>query len=266
MHHFLTMKNMTAPVRAVAGFTRKAGTQISQGFLQIGSAISRSLATTVLRNKTAGAGEGFAVSVMDDRARGEKVNYRKAVIAAAIGALLVTGGSIGLNKAYSTGQETAQAVVKSGAEQSGSKFLLPIDLQYFSSKGTSEIQTGGRELSLKEWLRQEEEAIKMYDSIRNSTSDVSTIAKNTGIPEWRIQRIKEHVFIKEHAKSSGYGRFDPDYEIAQAWQRLQNGTHTQKDIELLNHEIFESKFEGIFKTDYEKAHSAAEKSGRVWRP
>ncbi|KKX57208.1 hypothetical protein X546_00470 [Brevibacillus borstelensis cifa_chp40] len=106
----------------------------------------------------------------------------------------------------------------------------------------------------------------MYDSIRNSTSDVSTIAKNTGIPEWRIQRIKEHVFIKEHAKSSGYGRFDPDYEIAQAWQRLQNGTHTQKDIELLNHEIFESKFEGMFKTDYEKAHSAAEKSGRVWRP
>ncbi|MED1885871.1 hypothetical protein P4V46_25405, partial [Brevibacillus borstelensis] len=107
----------TAPVRAVAGFTRKAGTQISQGFRQIGSAISRSLATTVLRSKTAGAGEGFAVSVMGDRARGEKVDYRKAVIAAAIGALLVTGGSIGLNKAYSTGQETAQAVVKSGAEQ-----------------------------------------------------------------------------------------------------------------------------------------------------
>ncbi|WP_339166570.1 hypothetical protein NSQ24_21845 [Brevibacillus sp. FSL L8-0520] len=107
----------TAPVRAVAGFTQKAGTQISQGFRQIGSAISRSLATTVLRSKTAGAGEGFAVSVMDDRARGKKVDYRKATIAAAIGALLVTGGSIGLNKAYSTGQETAQAVVKSGAEQ-----------------------------------------------------------------------------------------------------------------------------------------------------
>ncbi|WP_339166538.1 deaminase domain-containing protein [Brevibacillus sp. FSL L8-0520] len=129
----------TAPVRAVAGFTRKAGTQISQGFRQIGSAISRSLATTVLRSKTAGAGEGFAVSVMDDRARGEKVDYRKAVIAAAIGALLVTGGSIGLNKAYSTGQETAQAVVKSSTEQSGSKFLLPMDLQYFSSKGTGNL-------------------------------------------------------------------------------------------------------------------------------
>ncbi|WP_423212898.1 WXG100 family type VII secretion target [Paenibacillus solani] len=128
------------------------------------------------------------------------------------------------------------------------------------------VQTGGRELSLKEWLHQEEEAIKMYDSIRSSTLDVSTIAKNTGIPEWRIQRIKEHIFIKEHEKSSGYGTFDPDYEIAQAWQRLQNGSHTQKDVDLLNHEIFESKFEGIFKTDYEKAHSAAEKSGRVWKP
>jgi hypothetical protein len=129
----------TAPVRAVAGFTRKAGTQISQSFRQIGSAVSRSLATTVLRSKAAGAGEGFTVSVMDDRARGKKIDYRKATIAAAIGALLVTGGSIGLNKAYSTGQETAQAVVKSSTEQSGSKFLLPMDLQYFSSKGTGNL-------------------------------------------------------------------------------------------------------------------------------
>jgi hypothetical protein len=40
------------------------------------------------------------------------------------------------------------------------------------------------------------------------------------------------------------------------------GTHAGIDVELLNHEIFESKFEGIFQTDYEPAHSASEKSGR----
>ncbi|RNB65375.1 hypothetical protein EDM54_04065 [Brevibacillus borstelensis] len=134
----------TAPVRAVAGFTRKAGTQISQSFRQIGSAISRSLATTVLRSKTAGAGEGFAVSVMDDRARGEKVDYRKAVIAAAIGALLVTGGSIGLNKAYSTGQETAQAVVKSSTEQAEDSLegMLRVERQVDLAKMGAKAPTG----------------------------------------------------------------------------------------------------------------------------
>lgn len=62
----------------------------------------------------------------------------------------------------------------------------------------------------------------------------------------------------------GYGRFHSDYEIAQAWIRLQQGNYTKKDIDLLNHELFESRFEGIFKTDYETAHDAAVKSGRSW--
>lgn len=134
------------------------------------------------------------------------------------------------------------------------------------SEEMGKVQTGGREMSLKEYARQEAEASKLYDIIRASTSDVQAISKNTGMSESRVQRIKDHVFNKEHIKSSGNGRFDPDYEIAQAWQRLQDGTHTPKDIELLNHEIFESKFEGIYKTNYETAHSASEKSGRIWRP
>lgn len=132
--------------------------------------------------------------------------------------------------------------------------------------GVGNVQTGGREMSLKEYARQEAEATKMYDNIRASTTDVQEISKNTGVSESRVQRIKDHVFNNEHIKSSGNGKFDPDYEIAQAWQRLQTGTHNPEDINLLNHEIFESKFEGIFKTDYETAHSASEKSGRVWRP
>lgn len=62
----------------------------------------------------------------------------------------------------------------------------------------------------------------------------------------------------------GYRRFHSDYEIAQVWIRLQQGNYTKKDIDLLNHELFESRFEGIFKTDYETAHDAAVKSGRPW--
>ncbi|MBE0343670.1 type VII secretion protein, partial [Paenibacillus sp. 28ISP30-2] len=30
------------------------------------------------------------------------------------------------------------------------------------------------------------------------------------------------------------------------------------------HELVESRFEGIFKTDYETAHNAAVRSGRPW--
>lgn len=134
-----------------------------------------------------------------------------------------------------------------------------------SDEGTGNIQTGGRNnLSVDEYFRQEAEASKMYDSIRASTSDVQVISKNTGIAESRIQRIKDHVFNNEHIKSSGNGRFDPDYEIAQAWTRLQQGTYNKKDIDLLNHELFESRFEGIFKTNYETAHDAAVRSGRPW--
>ncbi|WP_179032412.1 WXG100 family type VII secretion target [Paenibacillus kribbensis] len=129
----------------------------------------------------------------------------------------------------------------------------------------SEIQTGGRnELSIDEYFRREAEADEMYDQIRTSDSDVKAIAENSGMKESRVQRIKEHVFINEHIKSSGYGRFHSDYEIAQAWVRLQKGLQTEKDIELLNHELFESRFEGIFKTNYETAHNAAVRSGRPW--
>lgn len=48
--------------------------------------------------------------------------------------------------------------------------------------------------------------------------------------------------------------------------RLQSGSFVEQDIQLLHHEYFESRFEGIFKTDYKNAHNAAIKSGRTWNP
>ncbi|MFL0250893.1 hypothetical protein ACJDT4_10710 [Clostridium neuense] len=106
----------------------------------------------------------------------------------------------------------------------------------------------------------------MYNSIRNLTDDVSNIAKNTGMSEQQIQRIKDHVFSDEHILLDGVGQFNPDYDIAQAWNRLSDGSYNQSDINLLNHELFESKFEGIFKTDYQTAHNATISSGRTWNP
>lgn len=134
------------------------------------------------------------------------------------------------------------------------------------AKGKGKVQTGGRELSVDEYLRRLDKADEMYESFRKSNVDVQAIAKNTGMAEHRVQRIKEHLFFKEHIKEHGVGRFEADYEIAQAWDRLQKGTYKQNDIDLLNHELFESKFEGIFKTDYRTAHDRTVDSGRPWHP
>ncbi|MGG1592423.1 ribonuclease YeeF family protein [Terribacillus saccharophilus] len=133
-------------------------------------------------------------------------------------------------------------------------------------KNTDIFQTGGRELSIDEYLRQLDKADEMYNHFRKSKTDVPLIAKNTGMPEQNIHRIKDHLFFKEHVKEHGIGRFDPDFQIAEAWDRLQKGNYTKNDIDLLNHELFESKFEGIFKTDYRTAHDKTVESGRPWYP
>ncbi|MGB3892034.1 MAG: hypothetical protein WA953_21120, partial [Priestia megaterium] len=57
---------------------------------------------------------------------------------------------------------------------------------------------------------------------------------------------------------------DPDYELAQAWQRLIDGKQVDSDIQLLHHEIFDSKFEGIFQTNYRTAHDKTTVSRRLW--
>ena len=85
-----------------------------------------------------------------------------------------------------------------------------------------------------------------YENIRIDTTDISKIAQNTGMPEWKISRIKDHVFSNEHILDAGVKRFDADPEIADAWYRLTNGTYNQNDIDLLNHEYFESKFESFY--------------------
>lgn len=106
----------------------------------------------------------------------------------------------------------------------------------------------------------------MYAKFRNSTTDIKTISENTEIPEWRIERIKEHVFYKEHIKDFEVGRFDADYDMAKAWERLISGDYVKSDLDLLNHEIFESKFESIFKTNYRTEHDKTVESGRNWIP
>ena len=133
-----------------------------------------------------------------------------------------------------------------------------------SAQVTKQIRsTRSSELTVSDILRAEELAETAYKQIRLNSKDVKVIAKNTGLNEFRIQRIKEHLFFKEHQLHYSVGRFDADPLIVESWKRLESGAFTDKDLHLLSHELFESKFEGIFKTDYLTSHNAASQAGYV---
>lgn len=118
--------------------------------------------------------------------------------------------------------------------------------------------TGGREYTLEDFLKADD----TYNIIRELTDDISLISKNTGIPTFKIQKIKNHLFFKQHILDRGLDRFDSDPAIAEAWYRLVNNQFGSDDLKLLEHEYFESRFESLFKTDYRTAHNAAIRSGR----
>lgn len=117
-------------------------------------------------------------------------------------------------------------------------------------------------------------ADELYDAIRASSSDVSTISSNTGIKAANIQKVKDHVFLDEHLldRYVDYGipaemrRFDSSLSQGDAWLRLENGTHTPMDIQWLKHETAERWFEKKYNSGYSEAHNAAEKRwpGNPW--
>lgn len=87
--------------------------------------------------------------------------------------------------------------------------------------------------------------------------------QNLNIPKFQVQRVKEHLFYNTHQLNHGLGvrRFHPDLDIANAWKRFEVGTHNEADLLIFRHEYFESRFEGIFRTDYNTAHEAANRAG-----
>jgi len=110
-------------------------------------------------------------------------------------------------------------------------------------------------------------ADEAYSAIRNSTTDVGTIAENTGIKPSNIQKVKEHIFNDEHLldryESLGVPAemrtFDSSAQIADAWKRLETGTHTPADIQMLRHETAEAWYMRKHGPSYDAAHSAAQR-------
>ncbi len=151
--------------------------------------------------------------------------------------------------------------------KAGKGYLTDADVNSMLIGGSKvTLQTGGRQIDYDAYIKRLNTIDSEYANIRIDTTDISKIAQNTGMPEWKIRRIKEHVFYNEHLLDSGLRKFDADPEIADAWYRLTDGNYNQNDLDLLNHEYFESKYEKVYQTDYRTAHNKAEEAGRIWNP
>ena len=120
--------------------------------------------------------------------------------------------------------------------------------------------TGGHRYSLDEYATKKDiKAAEKYEEYSRK-DDSELIAKNTGFSKKDIQTIRSHVFFRKHQLKDGYGRFDPDYDMAVAWSRLQKGNFLSRDITLLNHELLESQIEKKYNISAEEAHIIASKT------
>ena len=93
--------------------------------------------------------------------------------------------------------------------------------------------------------QRDQHAKRYYSEVRarNKEMEICAIAKNTNIEKSKIKIAYEHIFINKHRLKKGYQQFDPDYEMAQSWQRLREGKNIQPhDIVLIRHEAAEAEF------------------------
>lgn len=115
--------------------------------------------------------------------------------------------------------------------------------------------------------RQDAYSDRYYEAIRNrkNPTDIGKRAEHTGFSEDTIRLIREHLFIKEHDLGEGVtGRFDTDWQIAKAWQRMEQGWKgTEQDkyrdvyILLLRHELEELTIMVKYGYNVSEAHDKA---------
>lgn len=113
------------------------------------------------------------------------------------------------------------------------------------------------------YKEREKIAKELYKEIGNRKKiyEVKAVSKNSGLPKKDVERVYDHIFVREHLFSDGsIKKFDPDYYMAHSWQRLREGKNIQKhDLTMLYHELEEEKIMGSsLEIVYEKAHEKAE--------
>ena len=106
-----------------------------------------------------------------------------------------------------------------------------------------------------------------YADIRASITHVERIAAATGFKAVNIAKVKKHLFEDDHLldryKHLGVPaemrRFDADFRIAEAWQRLATGQGVPAHIRLLKHEIAEAWYMRAHGPGYASAHAATQR-------
>ncbi|GAB50261.1 hypothetical protein [Atlantibacter hermannii] len=120
--------------------------------------------------------------------------------------------------------------------------------------------------NLADWDRAEE----FYDEIRQDLSDIPKIANNLQKSERIVNRVKEHVFIRDHEividDLVEIRRLDADPEIVNVWSRLCEGDHVESDVKLFEHEQLESIIEIRQKVSQTVAHRQTVLLGYNWNP
>ncbi len=99
-----------------------------------------------------------------------------------------------------------------------------------------------------------------YEGVRkrDPEAEIAAIVKSSGVDEDTVRTARDHVFMLKHDLEKGYAYFDPDYDIAQSWQRLTSGVGVlPHDITLIRHEAYEAALmsEGV---PYSEAHDATQ--------
>ena len=117
---------------------------------------------------------------------------------------------------------------------------------------------------------QERHAERYYEEVRNRKPyvDASKIAKYTNdFTADQIEDIRQHMFIRIQPLDNGtvFARFDPDFDQAQAWQRLTEGRGTKTDLIMLHHEYLELTEMRKHGYNYDEAHAIANERYNWWR-
>ncbi len=124
------------------------------------------------------------------------------------------------------------------------------------------FQSGGRQTAGKHYKpydandKRDQLAAKEYRKISRN-NDINRISQVSGLSEDEVKQIKRHIFFEKHKLYERYGLVDPDYDIAVAWKRLNNGAPEERDLLLLQHELLESQLEKEYNLTLSEAHRRA---------
>lgn len=108
------------------------------------------------------------------------------------------------------------------------------------------------------YKKRDDFATSYYQEVknRNKVYEIKAVAENTGLSKKFISKVYDHIFINKYELINGYKNFDPDYNIAQSWQRLREGKNIQPhDITLLKHEWLEYELMKKTGRNYSDAHN-----------